>query len=240
MRFLANADLAYSTKVSIANGVGKFLYVYGYITKDDFDVIKELFRAEVQRWSTKAISEDVVLKILYGLSARGNNFTRSRNAAVAAILASVGMRISQLLDMRADQYQVGDYLTFTFPRKKARKVTQEIEYERRNLSIDKRIGDEYLVDYINSYLEERQHIDSNLFIINRNGQRITEKYFQKTFVELSERLKLPKVTPHSFRHYLGTKLANEKGLLVAHKALGHTDLNMTKRYLEYDEESFTY
>ena len=241
LSYLSQEDLAMSTKATIAQSLTRFLYHYGYLNRDDVEIIHKSFRQPLPDWSKSEVNEENIARLITYFQSRGGVFTSVRNTAVLVILSTVGMRISQLLEMERSKLKFSPtYVQFTFPSKKQVAVNDDEKYDVRNIMLSHNVAGKPVKYYLDTYLEVHEHYKSPWLICNLKGDQLTQTYFQKELRKATDRLDLPHITPHSFRHYVGNKLANEKGLLMAHKVLGHTDLNTTRRYLKNDADTLIY
>lgn len=241
LNFLAESDLAQSTKATIAQGLSRFLLHYDYLKEVDVKIIQRSYRQPIPDWSKSELNDEYLDKIVTYFNSRGGVFTSTRNVTTIAILSTVGMRISQLLEMEKNNLRISpNYAQFVFPSKKQTAMNDDEKYETRNVKLEHKLAGKPLHFYLTNYLNVREHYSGNVLICNMQGKEITQAYIQRELRRATERLGLPRITPHSFRHYVGNKLANEQGLLMAHKVLGHTDLNTTRRYLKNDTETLIY
>lgn len=84
---------------------------------------------------------------------------------------------------------------------------------------------------------KRNFDNSNLFL-TESGEDSTTITFQRRLKHYSDRLGI-KITPYQLRHYFGTEYLKNQGgnLIYLQKLMGHSDISMTKRYVQVDKEA---
>lgn len=84
------------------------------------------------------------------------------------------------------------------------------------------------------YLTLRQNPTSGPLFVNERGNRITDRWFQKTLKSIGLRVGRADVSPHLLRHQFATELLERTGgnLSVVQKLLGHSRIETTQRYTQ--------
>lgn len=232
--FLVTSDLAESTRSTIAADLGKMLYWHKLLDKDDFDVVRRAFRMPQDPWSTKGLTPEIVEQLIAYSHQTYHDFACRRNPAIVMLLATLGPRIKQLcsLDME-DVTHDGQWVVFNFVRLKETRKGLLKTYDAKQMPVDMSIGRFNFGRIFERYLDARRLLagDSGPLFISEQKRRISTRYIQHFISTMGRKLDLPKLTPHSFRHFVGTTIANKYGIHQAAIVLGHHDINTTMRYI---------
>lgn len=147
-----------------------------------------------------------------------------RNYVVIMIMLDTGIRTSELLGLHERDYDILN----------------------KNLTIDKNIAKTrkkrivYLSPKTAKILEDFLDIKpdewEDWLIPNYEGHQLKVTYLDKSFAKHSEVCGV-KITPYQLRHSFATLFLKCGGdLFTLQHLMGHSDLRMTKRYTELDEE----
>lgn len=147
-----------------------------------------------------------------------------RNLALFTLLYGCGLRISEALDLNANQHPTGDSMVITGKGKKQRLVPV--------LQIVR--------DAIDDYVRTCPYApngDEPLFVGARGG-RLVAQVAQREMRKIRDLLNLPDTaTPHAMRHSFATHLLAGGGdLRTIQDLLGHASLSTTQRYTSVDSE----
>jgi integrase/recombinase XerD len=98
---------------------------------------------------------------------------------------------------------------------------------------------EKLVKYIRDYIDERKHkLNSKLFINKNNDNPMDRQAIHKIikFYAGESKINKRKAHAHNFRHLFATNMLKEKvSIEQLADILGHTDINITRIYLDFTE-----
>lgn len=154
-----------------------------------------------------------------------NTFEGIRDRAILETLFSTGMRISELIALNRDQFEITP-------------KTKELEIsivgkggKRRPVYFSKRA-----IFWIRKYLEKRKDKEKALFVSFKNKarspKRISARAIQKAIKKYSLLAGLPlKVTPHVLRHSFATDLLSQGvDLRIVQEFLGHKTILATQIY----------
>ena len=147
-----------------------------------------------------------------------------RNKAIAYLLYGCGLRISEALDLKVNNFS--DEFSRITVLGKGKK-----ERELHLLPIIKNQITEYITDCPYNFKN-----DDYIFLGER-GKKLNPDVFRNTIRKLKAELGLPSFTsPHSLRHSFATHLlANAGGdLRTIQELLGHKNLSTTQRYTKVD------
>lgn len=168
----------------------------------------------------KGIEKEDVQKMLNVFEGRN----LSRNKAMIACLASSGCRANEFLDLNIEDVNL---------------ITGSVRIKHGK-------GDKYRITFIGKeaikllrkYLAKRTNLepDSPLWL-NESNERMTVSGFRYLVYKYSKIAKIPRTGLHNFRRCFALSLYR-KGveILVISKLLGHSSVEITKRYLNITEE----
>jgi len=143
----------------------------------------------------------------------------ARNRAILLMLLDTGMRASEMCGI----------------------LIHQIDLDQRKVKIFGKGSKERLLPFsartgqvIWKYLATQRvddHVGQSLFATQR-GRPLTRTHLRHIIERLCARANLPKYTPHDFRHtFAVTYLRNYPNIYTLQEMLGHTTLDMVKRYL---------
>jgi site-specific recombinase XerD len=180
-------------------------------------------RAQPEQLSPpKALTPRVIQRVVDAAYHTGD----LRDAVVIELLASSGMRASEVASIQIEQLERGERTMWVRITGKGAKV--------RRLPLPKHGGlliDQYLAAR-SSYAGERPRTGP-LLLGQRGG--ITRTTINDIVAKVVSRATLTptqrqQVTPHAFRHTVATALVRRRDLVTAADVLGHTNINTTRRY----------
>ncbi len=158
---------------------------------------------------------------------RGNAAPR-RNRAILAVLYYTGLRVSELVALRRDQYQ-GSYLVNVARKGKSRSKGLYLVAECRR--------------QLDRYIETERHRDDSagdalpLFLPTRKGRFMTRQLVFHVLRHIAEEASKHQKTaieihPHRLRHTFGAEYRDKTGSdTETAAALGHTGLQYVGRYV---------
>lgn len=131
-------------------------------------------------------------------------------------LTATGVRISELLQIRADHVAQG-YIDIFSKGSKQRRVYFPPDLQRQTMA----------------WLRDR-HIDSGPIFLNRFGRPISSRGLARQLKTYAEAYGLPteKVYPHSFRHLFAKNfLSRNSDIVLLADLMGHRNIETTRLYL---------
>lgn len=162
--------------------------------------------------------------------ARKFEFTSARDTLLVTLNLTVGLRCSEALSLKVEQFD-SDIITIIGKGNKKRsfKVTHEIRVR------------------FNEYMKVRGQAfegddDSEFLFVSVTGKQLCTKDINKNLKKYCERCGIDKdITSHCLRRSCATHYLNE-GVPVAQVAtlLGHSDVKITMRYYKEDGSSFDF
>jgi site-specific recombinase XerD len=148
-----------------------------------------------------------------------NSFSKYRDKLVVRLLALTGLRISEALTLvGSNQIKDRRVLRVLGKGNKKREVPINSECEKVIAELES----------INGKTE------NGFLIVNKLGERISARYFQKVIKKYSKRILGPdgEITPHKLRHTFASMLRqNGAPLEMIQKLLGHESILTTSIYL---------
>jgi integrase/recombinase XerC len=149
-----------------------------------------------------------------------------RDRVMVEVLSGTGIRISELVgldlcdvDPRARQLTI-----------RAKGGVPEARYLNRRL-----------VQSLRGYLRRRTRLEPpcDALFVGQSGRRLTARHFARRLRQwLAEARIDRRITPHTFRHSLATRLLGATGnLRLVQRALGHRRIDTTSRYAQLPDEA---
>ena len=174
-----------------------------------------------QETAPKALSRRDLNRILRQARKSGNK----RDAALLELLAATGLRTSEIAGLTVGDLELNDrsgWVTVRATEGKGRKKRRVPVYARA-----RRLLREYLEERDGSALPA----DAPVFV-SRKGGAITPYAVWYTVKKYAGLADVEDVSPHSFRHTVGTRLVRdpEVDLVTAAAYLGHSRLDTTMQY----------
>ena len=150
-----------------------------------------------------------------------------RNRAILLLLLDTGLRASELCGIKIHQLDLDHRKVKIFGKGSKERV---LPYSARTGQV------------IWKYLATQRpddHLGQALFATQR-GQPLTRTHLRHIIERICARADLPKYTPHDFRHtFAVTYLRNYPNIYTLQEMLGHTTLDMVKRYLAISQHDLT-
>lgn len=212
-------------KIASLKAFFHFLEYRDIISQNPFGRIQIHFREPIRLPKTIPLNTlELLLTTIYEQCQNANTLYRQRNAlrdaAVAELLFSSGMRISELCALRPDNVNLYDGTILIYGKgSKERRI---------------QIGNETVIDALRRYEREfsRQIHMCLHFFTNQNGtplsdqcvRRMINKYCSLAAIEMH-------ITPHMFRHTFATSLLEaDVDIRYIQEMLGHSSINITEIY----------
>lgn len=192
-----------------------------YILKNPIDKIKK--QKEPIIIINTFTNEEVKRMIKYY---RGSKFLDMRNQLIMIILFDTGIRCSELCGLRLSDVR-DTYINIMGKGKKIRHVPITA------------IINKYLVRYLRvreNYIKDKINYNDEFLFLSQKGKQLTVETIERIVLECGNNSNVRneiRISPHTCRHYYAqTQLKNGCDLFTVSKLLGHTNINVTKRYLQ--------
>ena len=231
--WLALMQVAETTKnirLKALKAVLSRFYDRGYIPVKFWGTI----RIKIDEPTKKASKDDDIQVLLDSLDL--TSFFDLRDAVAVMLIYRTGIRNSTMAQLREEHIDF-NRLVLNFPAeimKNRRKLTLPIDRQTSTLV-------QSLISTNNQIRKNYNKVNDFIFI-NRLGDTINQKsnsnVIQKRLHTISNELGIKNINPHSLRRAYATNLLN-KGVSVAtiSRALGHSSLSVTHKYLDIDENA---
>lgn len=147
--------------------------------------------------------------------------TADRDIAIILTLVDTGVRASELcgLQIASVDFKKRDLIVFG-------KGDKE-----RVLPFDARTG-QAIWTYLATRKADDPRVDEPLFVSTRTGDAFDRQALRRLLVHIGERAGVSGVHPHKFRHTFAINyLRNGGDIFTLQRMMGHTSLEMVKRYL---------
>ncbi|RME90304.1 MAG: hypothetical protein D6770_02760 [Anaerolineae bacterium] len=184
------------------------------------NVVRKVKPPKPEKREIIPFSRDEIEKLLDACMGSANP---QRDRAILYLLLDTGMRASEIGNLRIQDLNV--YRRHILVMGKGRKERQVRISERTLQAIL-----EYLRTRGISNLQKHFHAP---LITTHSGHQLDRNALRLLLFRLGARAGIPKVHPHRFRHTFAiTYLRNGGNIYTLQKILGHTSLDMVKRYLK--------
>lgn len=222
-------DENYSTSticrfISSVKGICRFLLIERIITEDPSENLQS-----PKKWERlpKALSVDEVKEVLDALDGRSGTGKGAvagalivRNSAMVELLYSSGLRVSELIALKAADLNFGGGFMRVLGKGSKERV---VPMNRRAVEKVKL----YIRGFRPSLLKGRH---SEFLFVTARGASMTRQRFWQTMKTYGKRLGL-ELSPHTMRHSFATHLLEGGAdLRSLQKMLGHSDISTTQIY----------
>ena len=152
------------------------------------------------------------------------SYTGLRDYVIIMIMLDTGIRTKELLSLRSEDYStVGKCLTIE--KTVAKTKQKRTAYLSSNTA-----------NALESFLAKKPQEWEDWLFPNYEGHQLQVDHLDKSFAKHSAWCGI-KITPYQLRHSFATLfLKNGADLFSLQHLMGHSDLRMTKRYTELDED----
>lgn len=171
----------------------------------------------------RTFNEDEVLRMVNYYN--GRTFLQTRNKLIMTMLLDSGIRNIELCDMKVED--------ITDNAIKIRGKGKKIRYVPLTPSINK-----MLIRYNrvrSNYIIDKPRYQTEYLFLSQKGQKLTIEAVERVVRICGDAVKVReeiRCSPHTCRHYYAqTQLKNGCDLFTVSKLLGHSNINITKRYL---------
>lgn len=151
----------------------------------------------------------------------------ARNRAILLLLLDTGLRASELCNIKIHEIDLNQRKVKIFGKGSKERI----------LPFSARTG-QVIWKYLASHRKD-DHVGQPLFATQR-GRPITRTHLRHIVERICARADLPRYTPHDFRHTFAVNyLRNYPNIYTLQEMLGHTTLDMVKRYLAVSQNDLT-
>jgi site-specific recombinase XerD len=189
----------------------------GYL---DENVMRRLKLPKLPSTLPEPLTEPEIHKVLS--VCLDNTYERRRNFAIMMLFLDTGIRLDELVNLRLSRidFPLGE-MTVIGKGNKERKVPVGSQAKKA------------LLEYISKERPEPTNPrDTDRLFLTADGNPITHTAVAKVFERVKLRAEIPKLHPHICRHTFSVRyLVNGGDAFSLQKILGHTSLEMTRKYV---------
>lgn len=216
---LMESDLASTSVQTYVRGLRAFLrwlYQNEYMEKD----LSERFRLpKAQRKVIDVLTEGEVRQLLscFDLS----DFHELRNLCIVVLMVGSGLRLNEVVTLRADRFHLRERFAIVDGKCNKQRIVPIAQCA---------------VPYFERYLTVKP--PSDFLICQLRGNPITVTTIKDLFRKLKQKSGIARLHPHLLRHTFATRyLENGGNIYSLQTILGHSTLEMVKKYLHMDNRS---
>lgn len=218
---------ALGSKASYINVLIKSLRAYfSYLQKEDYlevDLMRKikLLKEEVTIIETFTDNEIQAMLQVYDFK----TYLNARNKMIIALFVDTGIRMAELINLQYDW--IGDTTIKILGKgKKWRYVSISLNLKKYMIRYE-RVRASYFKDKV---------LESNNYILSRSGRPLTSVQVENVVRECGKKAKVRdtiRCSPHTIRHYFTqANIRNGLDVYSTSRLLGHSNINITKRYLQ--------
>jgi len=153
-----------------------------------------------------------------------HTFAGLRDKTITLIMLDTGMRPKEIFGLVNDDIDFNNACIH---------VSKQIAKTRTERTV---FISNYTVKHLLKLIKVKPEIWGDKVITTNEGKDFNVRYLDKQFAKYSKLIGI-KITPYQLRHTFATLyLKNGGNVFTLQRSLGHSDLRMTKRYLDIDNE----
>lgn len=222
LKVLGNSNYKSSSINRILSSLKNYYDYLEYKHLIEYNPLKDLNRPKKEKRLPNFINnndyEEIIKKSL-----ERTDFIGRRNTLLLELLYSSGIRISEALNIKIKDINMGDKSIRILGKGSKMRIVYFGEYAK---------------EYLEEYLKVRNSSSEYLFL-NKNNTLLTRRgaeYIISNLVKTS--LLKKKVTPHTFRHSYATEMLNNGAdIRSVQELLGHSSLSTTGIYTHVTNEA---
>lgn len=229
MDWLNQSSYKPGTKATVAKMLGRFLYVYNHLSKDEFEILKRGYTQPQTVWSSKQLTKRQLQMLIVKAASQTTNLAARRDPLMLAIMATAGLRIGQVCALDLSGVSIdSEYINMRIIVQKDNRKVDTKPYTFKQIPLSMSVGGFVFSELLQHYHELRVSSTTNnpAYFLNHSGQRVGENNMRMAMRKWG----VP-FTPHTLRHHAGTTFAAAHGLHKTAILLGHTNIQTTMRYV---------
>ncbi|MBQ9199122.1 MAG: tyrosine-type recombinase/integrase [Lachnospiraceae bacterium] len=195
------------------------------IDKNPFNKLQVRFREPVILPKTIPLNTvEMFLSTIYKEHKKARTDYKRKNAlrdiAVAEVLFSTGIRISELCSLKDSDVNLNDGILLIYGKGAKERRIQISNYDVINI----------LKEYRNTFLDEIKQCKH--FFANQNGNSLSDQAIRRMINKYTDAASIEQhITPHMFRHTFATSLLEaDVDIRYIQEMLGHSSINITEIY----------
>ena len=224
VEYLTNKKLS---EVYVNTVIRSFKVYFQYCVDEGYININPILKVRRQKEPIiiiNSFSNEEVIRMLNFYNE--NNYLSRRNKAILAMLFDTGIRCSELCGLKINDIRE-DYINVNGKGKKIRHIPiTPILFKHLN---------KYQV-IRDSYFKDKYFLDADYYFLSRNARRLTVEAIERIVSIAGKNSNIRseiRCSPHTARHYYAqAQLRNGIDVYSLSRLLGHSNINITKRYLQ--------
>lgn len=208
-------------KISSIKGFYRFLSLREYIEKNPaLNLENSEFKSELPSILTKEEIEKLRNVII------GEGMNDYRDRLIIELLYSSGIRASELLNLSEGLFDFAEREIKVVGKNKGERIV----FYNKTTAL-----------YLDKYIEAKktkfgEDYKKDILFVNNSQNRLTDRSLRRIIGRIVNKTDIEKeISPHSFRHSFGVYMVQHgMNLHYLQELMGHTSMESTKVYLEYD------
>ncbi len=211
-------------QIQYIHGCGRAVRSFSTFASDEGyleeNVMRKLKLPQLPKTLPEPLTEAEIQRVL--AASLDNTQGRLRNYAIMMLFLDTGIRLSELVNLRVSKVDFAGGEMVVFGKgSKERRVPIGSQAKKA------------LVDYITRERGEAANPnDEDLLFLNEDHNPVTVNVVEKMLQRIKKAANVPKLHPHACRHTFSVRfLINGGDVFSLQKILGHTSLEMTRKYV---------
>ena len=219
MKYLYERNI---TKNSISRKLSSIRGLYNYLVREEIisdNYFNKIVNPKKDLYLPKFLKQSELNKLFEVCN--DNTPNNQRSTLIIELLYATGLRVSELVNIKLKDINKSDKTIKVLGKGSKERI---VIYNNHTASI----MDKYLNDGYNEFNKN----NSGYLILNKNGDKLSERYVRVILDRLVREAGLNvKVSPHTIRHTFATDMLEEGAdLMTVKELLGHESLNTTSIY----------
>jgi len=215
-------------KNSISRKLSSIRGFYNYLVKENIvsnNYFKEVSNPKRELYLPKFLKNEEIDKIFSVCSY--DNKIEQRDSLIIELLYATGIRVSELVNIKIKDIDFDSRTIKILGKGSKERMVIYNNHTKRALDI-----------YLNDGYHEFNKLSSGYLILNKNGNKLSERYIRNIVNKLVREAGLDiKISPHTVRHTFATDmLEGGSDLMTVKELLGHESLNTTSIYTHVTNE----
>lgn len=213
---LMQSDLASTSVQTYVRGLRVFLRWLCDNEYMETDLSRRVRLPKAQRKVIDVLTEDELRHLL--MHFRLDDFHELRNLCAVLLMVGSGLRMSEVVSLRADRLHLAERFAIVDGKCNKQRIVPVCQFA---------------VPYFERYFAMKP--PSEFLICQQSGKAVTVTTVKDLFRKLKKTTGISRLHPHLLRHTFATRyLENGGNIYSLQTILGHSTLEMVKRYLHLD------
>lgn len=230
-KFIKNQQ-ALGNKASYINALIKALRAFfNYLKKEDYlegDIMKKITLLKEDTVIIETFTDKEIQAMLQVYDFK--TYLNARNKMIIALFVDTGIRMAELINLQYDW--IGETTIKIFGKGKKWRYVSISPMLKKYMIRYERVRESYFKDKM---------IESHNYILSRSGKALTSVQIENIVRNAGREAKVResiRCSPHTLRHYYAqANIRNGLDVYSTSRLLGHSNINITKRYLQGLQDS---